>query len=229
MGVVTSIEIRPYRPSDRSALAEVCVRTAAGGGDARGVYSDDSLMPDVYALPYVEHAPDLAFVVVDHDAVAPGPDPLAVDDGRLIGYIVAAPDTAAFVAWWQRAWTPGFLARHPAPGPATTATPAYTEESLVHDGADPGRMVRGLDPDELRTHPAHLHIDLVPEAQGHGLGRRLVQTLCDALAGRGIPGVHLSYDPANTGARAFYDRLGFVELPSSADHLPLLGISTARG
>jgi hypothetical protein len=34
-------------------------------------------------------------------------------------------------------------------------------------------------------------------------------------------------DAANTGARAFYDRLGFHELPSSRPEAPLLGISTA--
>jgi ribosomal protein S18 acetylase RimI-like enzyme len=34
-------------------------------------------------------------------------------------------------------------------------------------------------------------------------------------------------DPANTGARAFYDRLGFHELPSSRPDAPLLGIATS--
>lgn len=216
--------IRPYRPSDRAAVAEVCVRTAAGGGDARGVYSDDRLMPEVYALPYVEHAPDLAFVVVRHDADASGP--LAVDDGRFLGYVIAVPDTAEFAAWWEREWTPGFVARHPVPGPPTAADPAYSEEALLRDGRDPQRMVRGLRAGELETHPAHLHIDLIPEAQGQGFGRRLVETLLAALAARGVPGVHLGYDPANTRARAFYDRIGFEELASHTPTMPLLGIST---
>ena len=53
--------IRPYRPGDHDAVYEICLRTAAGGGDATGVYSDDSLMPEVFALPYVAYDPDLAF------------------------------------------------------------------------------------------------------------------------------------------------------------------------
>ncbi|WP_277210357.1 GNAT family N-acetyltransferase [Isoptericola croceus] len=221
---MTDIEIRPYRPSDRAALAEVCARTAAGGGDARGVYSDDSLMPEVYALPYVEYSPDLAFVVVEHGTDGGGP--LAVDDGDLLGYIIAVADTAQFAAWWEREWTPGFVARHPTAGPATPARPAYSEDALLRDGRDPQRMVRGLRNGELETHPAHLHIDLVPEAQGRGLGRRLIDTVRATLAARGVPGMHLGYDPANTGARAFYDRLGFVELPSHSPSNPLLGIAT---
>jgi ribosomal protein S18 acetylase RimI-like enzyme len=226
---VTDIDIRPYRPSDRSAVAEICVRTAAAGGDARGVYSDDSLMPEVYALPYVDHAPDVAFVVVDRSSTpVDGADgALLVDDGLAVGYVIAAPDTAAFVRWWDTEWTPGFVARHPEAGPPTAARPGYSEADLLRDGADPVRMLRGISAAELEAYPAHLHIDLLPRAQRRGLGRRLVAVLCTALADRGAPGVHLGHDPANTGARAFYDRLGFVELASHRPDAPLLGLSTA--
>ncbi len=223
--------IRPYRPGDRDAVAEVCVRTAAAGGDARGLYSDDLLMPEVYALPYVTYAPELAFVVVHPDGVADETlrvdERLRVDDGRLVGYVLGVADTADFVTWWERAWTPGFVGRHPGPEEPGRpgAAPSYTEGALLRDGRDPRRML--LPPEELAAYPAHLHIDLLPEAQRRGYGRRLVDTLRAALAARGVPGVHLGYDPANTAARAFYDRLGFRELPSHRPDAPLLGLPTA--
>lgn len=201
--------IRPYRPDDRAEVAHVCLNTAAGGADATGVYSDDALMPEVYALPYVEYAPDLAFVVED-------------DDGRVGGYVLGVADTAAFIEWYAREWAPGFRARHPSPGPPTAQRPAYTEAQLIADGGEPERM-RIV---ELDAYPAHLHIDLLPALQGRGLGRRLIDTLRAELAGRGVPAVHLGLDPANTGARAFYERLGFHELPSSRGDAPLLGIAT---
>jgi ribosomal protein S18 acetylase RimI-like enzyme len=201
--------IRPYRPGDRDALIAVCLRTAAGGGDATGVYSDDALMPEVYALPYVEYAPDLAFVAVD-------------DEGRVGGYVLGVADTAAFIDWYAREWAPGFRARHPSPGPPTARRPAYTEQQLLADGGDPERMRIA----ELGEFPAHLHIDLLPALQGRGLGRRLIDTLRGALAARGVDAVHLGLDPANTRARAFYERLGFHELPSSRPDAPLLGIAT---
>jgi len=203
--------IRPYRQSDRDDVFEICLRTAAGGGDATGVYSDDSLMPEVFALPYVEYAPDLAFVV---------------DDGRgdrARGYVIGVADTRAFVEWWKREWTRGFRERHPAVGPPTGRNPEYTEEQLVAAGTDPERMLIA----EVDAYPAHLHIDLLPELQGQGFGRRLVDTLRAALAERGVAAVHLGVDAANTGARAFYDRLGFHELPSSRPDAPLLGIATS--
>jgi len=205
--------IRPYRPGDRDAVAEICLRTAAGGGDATGVYSDDSLMPEVFALPYVTYEPELAFVVDDGD------------EGRALGYIIGVADTRAFVEWWKREWTPGFRERHPSLGAPTGRNPGFTEAQLIEAGVDPDRMLIA----EVDAYPAHLHIDLLPELQGQGLGRRLIDTLRDALVARGVPALHLGMDPANTSARAFYDRLGFHELPSSRTDAPLLGIATDRG
>ncbi|MFI6077940.1 hypothetical protein ACIA5C_41060 [Actinoplanes sp. NPDC051343] len=58
-------EIRPYRPADRDALYDICVRTADAGDDARGRYSHDNLMGDLFAVPYAVLEPDMAFVVDD--------------------------------------------------------------------------------------------------------------------------------------------------------------------
>jgi ribosomal protein S18 acetylase RimI-like enzyme len=81
---------------------------------------------------------------------------------------------------------------------------------VLHDGFTPRRMLIA----ELDEFPAHLHINLLPEMQGKGWGRRLVQTLVDELRSRSIGGVHLGIDLANTGAAAFYERVGFHRLPS---------------
>ncbi|WP_366246878.1 GNAT family N-acetyltransferase [Microbacterium sp. 67-17] len=54
----------------------------------------------------------------------------------------------------------------------------------------------------------------MPQAQGQGWGRRLIEALIETLRARAVPGVHLVADATNTSALAFYDRLGFVRLPS---------------
>ena len=61
-------------------------------------------------------------------------------------------------------------------------------------------------------YPAHLHIDLLPELQGQGWGRRLVDTLAARLRELGIEGVHLVAGAENAGAVAFYPRVGFTPL-----------------
>jgi ribosomal protein S18 acetylase RimI-like enzyme len=64
------------------------------------------------------------------------------------------------------------------------------------------------------AYPAHLHIDLLPELQGRGIGRRLIDTVLDRLREASVPGVQLGVDPRNTSAQAFYTRLGFAPLPA---------------
>ena len=65
-------------------------------------------------------------------------------------------------------------------------------------------------------YPAHLHIDLLPEAQGQSWGRRLIQTLVEALREQGVSGLHLVAGSDNAGALAFYPRVGFTAIPSHA-------------
>ncbi|WP_031011740.1 GNAT family N-acetyltransferase [Streptomyces sp. NRRL F-5727] len=200
--------IRRYRPSDRPAVAGICVRTAHEGGDASGLYPDPELLPVIFAYPYVELEPDFAFVLDD-------------GTGQAVGYVLGAPDTAAFAARFRREWLPRVTPRFPPPAGAAD-TPADGMAALLHT---PERMVHG----ELSGHPAHLHIDLLPSWQGQGYGRSLIHTLLAALHEHGVPAVHLCMVQANTSARAFYDRLGFTQL-NVPDPGPVwyLGRPTAR-
>ncbi|MFD3456485.1 GNAT family N-acetyltransferase [Streptomyces sp. NPDC058691] len=183
--------IRPYRPEDRAGLYDVCVRTGHEGGDARGLYADQDLLPDIFAGPYAHLEPDLAFVV---------------DDGtRVVGYIVGAADTAAFVRRFREEWLPTVADRHPEPKGA----PRTADEEMAGLLHRPERMVVP----ELAGYPAHLHIDLLPDYQRAGYGRELMGRLLAALAVRGAGAVHLGMVTANTPARAFYDRLGFHVIP----------------
>jgi ribosomal protein S18 acetylase RimI-like enzyme len=183
--------VRPYQPTDRAAVYEICVRTADSGADARGLYCDDELVADVYAGPYLALEPGLAFVLDD--------------GGRAVGYVLGAADTLAFVAAFRERWMPLVADRHPAPVPAPT-TEAELMLASLHD---PERMIRP----ELAPYPAHLHIDLLPVAQGQGWGRRLIGTLLGELRAQGVAAVHLTYAPGNDAAAAFYARLGFRPVP----------------
>lgn len=188
--------MRPYRSSDRAALYEVCVRTGAAGADARGRYSDDALLGDVYCGPYLELEPELA-LVVEHE-------------GRAAGYVIGTADTEQYVLRYRERWLPRFEARWTGEG---------ADAPVVRAGRNPEAM---LIP-ELDAYPAHLHIDLLPELQGSGSGRRLIEAFCAAVAERGASGVHLGVDGANANAVAFYRHLGFEPLPSGSAAAPLLG------
>ncbi|MEU4625363.1 GNAT family N-acetyltransferase [Actinoplanes sp. NPDC023801] len=198
-------EIRPYRPADRAALYDICVRTADAGGDARGVYSSDDLMGDLFAGPYAQLEPHLAFVLDD--------------GGEVAGYVVGTADTPEFVRRYRAEWIPLVGDRYPVPPPP----PRTPEQDMIALHFRPERMlVPGLD-----GHPAHLHIDLLPHCQGHGFGRRLIDRFLDTVD---APGVHVGMLTANVKARGFYDRLGFTVLPvPDPGPLTYLGIRVARG
>jgi len=60
--------------------------------------------------------------------------------------------------------------------------------------------------------PGHLHIDLLPEAQGGGWGRKLMAAFEARLKELGCPAYHLGVGKRNEGAVMFYRRYGMLEL-----------------
>jgi ribosomal protein S18 acetylase RimI-like enzyme len=182
--------IRPYRADDLDALYEICLRTGAAGGDATALVEDPLLFGHLYAAPYGVLEPEHAFVVDD-------------GTGTAVGYVVGAVDTATFEARCEAEWWPALRDRYPARPGGTTLDDLLVE--LIHQRTAPdGRL--------LATHPSHLHIDLLPDVQGLGFGRRLLDTLFEALRVAGSPGVHWGVSTRNQRAIAFYRHLGTEEL-----------------
>jgi ribosomal protein S18 acetylase RimI-like enzyme len=182
--------IRPYRPGDEPELATICLRTADAGADATGLLDDDELWANLFVLPYVERHPELAFVA-------------ETDDGRVAGYVVGAADSDRFETWFRERGWPRFAARWPEPAAGLSR----------QDGLLRYAYARGGEPNPYAAEfPAHLHIDLLPELQGKGLGRRLIEELVAALRAAGVSGVHAIPLAGNEGAVAFYRRLGFSEV-----------------
>jgi GNAT superfamily N-acetyltransferase len=58
--------------------------------------------------------------------------------------------------------------------------------------------------------PAHLHINLLPEARGKGAGAALMRTWLDRLRTGGSPGVHLGMFAENHNAAGFFRSQGFT-------------------
>jgi len=203
--MIQRLAVRPYRTGDREALDDICVRTAHRGGDSREVYPDLQLMPSIFAAPYAVLEPELAFVL---------------DDGeRAVGYVLGTADTPTFVRRYRAEWLPALTERYPKPS-LPPSTPSELMIDLMH------RPERMLLP-ELADHPAHLHIDVLPQYQRAGYGRALMDQLLKALRTAGVDRVHLAMVTDNTAAGAFYDRLGFhrIDVPDPGP-VSYLGRST---
>lgn len=184
--------IRQARPSDEDALYQICLETGDSGKDATALYQDPKVIGHVYAAPYLHYQPDLAFVLEDEQGVC--------------GYVIGALDSAAFAETLEREWWPALREHYPPPAaPAGQRTPDEIMANLIHHPQQPWTQILG-------EYPSHLHIDLLPHAQGGGNGKKLMFTLFDALRAAGSPGVHLGVGGRNTNAQAFYKHIGFTEL-----------------
>ena len=180
--------IRPYRAGDLDALYTICLLTADSGWDGSLLYANaPQSVGDLYAAPYAELEPELCLVL---ETVA-----------GVQGYILGTADTERFEEWLGAEWFPRMRRKYSWPQAAPTAA-----ERLIRRFHAP--VVRES-ADLLHDFPAHLHIDLLPAAQGRGQGRALMTAWLELLQLRGIPGVHLGLGIRNERARRFYERVGF--------------------
>ncbi|MEZ4863653.1 MAG: GNAT family N-acetyltransferase [Caldilineaceae bacterium] len=181
-----SFAIRPYHPADLTALYRICLYTGDSGQDARHLYTDPDLLGHYYAAPYAILEPELAFVLTNN--------------GQVCGYVLGARDTATFGKRCEVEWFPPLRARYPLP----------TAEDQSRDARMIRAIHRGHDQEnDPADYPAHLHIDLLPEAQGQGWGGKLMQTLLDQMRAMNVPAVHLGVGKNNVRAIGFYAHVGF--------------------
>jgi len=186
--------VRAYRPADRAALYAVCLATGADGQDASGTFRDPLLLGHRYVGPYLDLEPRLAFTL--EDALGP------------CGYVLGTADTDAFHRAFVDEWLPPLRERLPEPGPDPAR---WSEDDRLLAELHAPTLIA---PADLGAYPGHLHIDLLPRAQGRGHGRRMVATLTTALVGRGCVGVHLGVSRWNDRAIGFYRSLGFAVVPA---------------
>jgi GNAT superfamily N-acetyltransferase len=183
-----TVAIRLAEPDDLDDLYDICLRTGDAGGDASGVVADPRLLGHLFVAPYAVLEPDLAFV--------------AVDGGGVAGYVVGTADTRGFEAKLEADWYPALRERYPdgsGEGFDAMLVALLHHTMRAHDAV-------------VATHPAHLHIDLLPRLQGTGVGARLMATMHETCRARGAGGLHLGVSQRNTRALGFYRHLGYEVL-----------------
>ena len=185
--------IRPARPEDRAAAYAVCLQTGDSGQDATALFPDDpEALGNLFVGPYLSFEPKLAFLLEDAEGVC--------------GYVLGALDSAQFYRRMIEEWLPPLQAAHPEP---TGDRANWSEaEKIYYEFHHPNFHF----PPTFAPFPSHLHIDLLPRAQGQGQGRRMMDRLIQALREQNSPGAHLALSALNERAYQFYRKLGFHEL-----------------
>lgn len=181
-----SLIIRPYKKSDLPKLYEICLKTGNSGKDATKLYKDPLLLGNFYSAPYAVIHPELTFILADNDIP--------------VGYILGTNHSEFFYLETEKEWFPPLRKKYPLPE-ENDNTPDAKIIRLIHKGH--------LPKPELLSYPAHLHIDILPEGQGQGKGRKLIETFCNKLIKMKVQALHLEVGKRNTNAIKFYEKIGF--------------------
>lgn len=184
-----SVAIRNFHPSDMAAVYRICLLTGDSGQDASHIYRDPDILGHFYAAPYAVYEPDLCLI--------------ATMNGQPVGYILGTADTARFNERCETDWFPVLRNRYTLPDEHDMSPDARIIR-LIHQGY--------IYKPELHSFQAHLHIDLLPAAQGQGFGKKLIFLFADELRQQGVKALHLEVGKRNIAAVAFYERVGFQRI-----------------
>jgi ribosomal protein S18 acetylase RimI-like enzyme len=200
------VTLRLFQPDDLSALYAISLATGHAGGDASRLYRDPELIGHIYSAPYARLAPDLALVAVDDQGVA--------------GFAVGTLDTQAWEDALERLWWPALRERYPLPTQRDggAPTPDQRRIAMIHR---PERVPPVIG----QAYPAHLHLNLLPRAQGRGIGSALLQAW---LGLADVPSVHVGVNASNSGAVAFWRARNFHVLDGPAGRTIWMGRETDR-
>ncbi|MBB6480409.1 GNAT family N-acetyltransferase [Spirochaeta isovalerica] len=186
------IEIRPYELTDLPYLYEICWKTALNGNSVEGVIDDKYKVGHYFAAPYVYFDRDCCFVVTRDNIPA--------------GYIVGTADTVGYTKWLNSEWLPKVRRLYDIPSESSEPFQQFINDCIKNDT---------LVDKSLSEYPGHLHIDLLPELQGKGLGRKLMEMFFNSCRRKGTEGVHLGVSKQNPGAVAFYRKMGMFVISES--------------
>lgn len=204
----TGVYIRRAIEADSPSLSRICLLTGDAGVSAEPLHEIGELIGMMYAEPYVHLPAGFGFVMVDSSK-----------NDAVVGYVLGTADTRAFETQEDETWYPAARARYPYTDPPTN--PIDPSKPLKE--ADIRYMKNIHNPPHsaavnIAFSPAHMHIDILPEYQRQGWGKKLISEVVEYLREeKGLEKLWLGLDPRNIGARRFYEKLGFVPIQGAAE------------
>lgn len=196
------MEIRRFATTDRERLLEL-FKAVSDGSPVASLWGHPESEADVYLVPYMDAEPESVFV--------------ADDGGQLVGYLVGSvsdENLPSESARMEQAMKRHKLFYRP------QAVQFFLRASMDMLGAQLRRRPMADDFSDARW-PAHLHIDVTPQARGTGAAQRLMEAFLAHLDEAGVQGCHLQTQLENVRAVRFFRRFGFVPFGES---LPIAGV-----
>lgn len=184
------LDIRQCTMADLPYLYEICYLTGNNGNTVEGICPDKFKIGHYFAAPYLYFDREMCFVLTEKNIPK--------------GYIVGTHNTEKYTEWLNREWLPDLRNLYDFKENEDTHDLEAFLNSVIKDDT--------FIDERLEPFEAHLHIDLLPELQGKGMGRTLINTFFDQCRKRGSKKVHLGVSKENPRAVAFYKKMGMYEI-----------------
>ncbi|CAE6516939.1 unnamed protein product [Rhizoctonia solani] len=190
--------IREASPADIPDLTRICLLTANTGQSAESLHQYPELLGGLYIEPYLKLSPTFGFVLVD-----------TPEEGKetVLGYLLATLDSRRHEAAAEKESYPPLRTKYPNYPYPSDAT--ERDQGVINRIHKPLIRPQGL----VDISPAHIHINLLPQAQRRGWGVKLIDEAVRILKAQGQSALFVGIDSRNHNARAFYLRIGFKPFP----------------
>lgn len=187
------MNIRLYQHKDRGGIRDISFETALKGDSAKSFFYDKEILADILTMYYTDYENETLLVAEDQD--------------RIIGYLTGCADTGKYLKKMRNLAAVIFfkaLIRGVFFHLSTWKIIAASIRMVLNKGFE-----IGLD---LNKYPAHLHINVIKEYRGKKIGKALIDAFFGVLEKRKVRGIHLSVRQDNLNGRAFFEKMGFIEL-----------------
>ena len=188
-----NVTIRTFRPSDRSAIREICAATCWMGDRRPEAVGDDWIWAEYWTRYFTD-------AESQHTWVAESPR------GEVCGYLTGTTDIRRFERYVPRL-LPGIAWRVLRKRLMRQGKP---RRALLNLAASALRSEMDLPIGVARRFPATWHFNLLPAARGEGLGSQLFDTFRRCVVAAGVPGIHAQILSINAAVARFVRKKGFA-------------------
>ena len=212
---MSQLRLRPLRIPDFAQVANIAYQTGYFGDPAQIFFPDSALFGDLWIGPYLQTSGlergTLGLVAVQN--------PLE-GNAEVLGYIVGMTNPAQYQQALSRELVRVLGRLASGRYPRWRGCVAYLARAVLC----PGPHLDG------GAYPAHLHLNLLPQVRGLGLGGRLLDAYLGVLRLGGARGVQLSTTLENRSALVLYQKRGFTVMAQRESGLwyPWLGRPVTR-
>jgi ribosomal protein S18 acetylase RimI-like enzyme len=189
------VYIREFELKDRPDVRRISCETAFLGESRSLFIDDDEILADALTLYHTDHEPESCFV--------------AVDEGRVVGYVLGTKDAflmdkisseQIFPALIKKAFQRRFFFK-------------IKTWALFFQVAISALKGEFFAPHFFARYPAMLHINIDKNYRGNKLGTGLIENYLNFLKTQGVKGVH--FGAMSEDAKVFFLRSGFKLLHTS--------------